>query len=63
MRLLGLLAEDRVNIIDVTHHREGVDIFVTETEVELTVEVRDADHRREVLDLLAARGYDVERVR
>ena len=63
MRLLGLLAEDRVNIIDVNHHREGVDIFVTETEVELTIETRDGDHRREVLELLAARGYEVERVR
>ncbi len=63
MRLLGLLADDRVNIIDVTHHREGVDIYVTETEVELTLETRDAAHRRGVLDLLAGHGYAVERVR
>jgi threonine dehydratase len=63
LRLLGVLAADRVNIIDVTHHREGVDIYVTETEVELTVETRDAEHRRAVLDLLTANGYEAERVR
>ena len=52
MQLLGVLAESRVNIVDIVHHREGLDVFVTDTEVELTVETRDAAHGREVMALL-----------
>jgi threonine dehydratase len=63
MALLGLLAEHGVNVIDVSHHREGIDLLVTHTEVELTVEMRDVMHRAEVLQLLPAHGYDVDLLR
>ena len=63
LQLLRLLAEDRINIVDVEHHREGIDVFVTDTEVELTVETRDAAHGREVMALLERRGFATERVR
>jgi threonine dehydratase len=63
LQLLGVLAANRVNIVDVVHHREGLDVFVTDTEVELTVETRDAAHAREVMALLEERGFAVERVR
>jgi threonine dehydratase len=63
MQLLRVLAEDRVNIVDIVHHREGLDVFVTDTEVELTVETRDAAHAQEVLELLAERGFVAERLR
>ncbi len=63
LQLLQILAEDRVNIVDVVHHREGLDIFVTDTEVELTVETRDGAHARDVMALLTRRGYAVDRVR
>ena len=63
LALLGILAENRVNIVDVIHHREGMDILVTDTEVQLTVETRDAAHARDVIALLTRRGYAVERVR
>ena len=62
MKLLQLLADDRVNIVDVVHHREGLDILVTDTEVELTVETRDAEHAEGVLALLARHGYEAIRV-
>src|SRR4028118_227863 len=42
MRLLGLLAEDRVNIIDVTHPPEGAAIYAPDTEGELPGATRDA---------------------
>ena len=61
MQLLQVLAENRVNIVDIVHHREGLDVFVTDTEVELTVETRDAAHAGEVLELLAERGFAAER--
>jgi len=61
--LLQVLADDRVNVVDVVHHRAGLDIFVTDTEVELTVETRDATHARDVVALLTRRGYVVERIR
>jgi threonine dehydratase len=62
MKLLQLLADDRVNIVDVVHHREGLDILVTDTEVELTVETRDAEHAESVLALLGRHGYEAFRV-
>src|SRR5438552_6319253 len=48
LALLGVLAADRVNIVDVAHHREGMDIYVTDTGVELTVETRGPEHARRV---------------
>jgi threonine dehydratase len=63
LRLLQVLAENRVNIVDIVQHREGLDVFVTDTEVELTVETRDAAHADEVIGLLAARGFATERLR
>jgi threonine dehydratase len=62
LTLLGVVAEARANIIDVVHHREGMDIFVTDTEVQLTVETRDARHARDVMARLTRHGYAIERV-
>ena len=62
-KLLALLAEQRVNVHAVEHHREGMDLPVTGTEVELTVATRDEEHCRQLLQLLADRGYDAERLR
>jgi threonine dehydratase len=63
IKLLSLVAEERGNLISVEHHREGMDIPVTETEVELTVVTRNEDHCRSLLDTLLERGYPVERLR
>jgi threonine dehydratase len=61
-KLLGLIAEERVNVLAVEHHREGMDLPVTGTEVELTLATRDEEHCRHVLRLLANWGYDAERL-
>jgi threonine dehydratase len=63
MKLLSLVAEERGNLISVEHHREGMDVPVTETEVELTVVTRDEEHCRQLLTAMADRGYRVERLR
>ena len=57
-----MLADERVNIVDVVHHRAGMDVNVTVTGVEVTVETRGARHSREVLASLAGHGYEVERL-
>jgi threonine dehydratase len=62
-KLLGLIAEERVNVLAVEHHREGMDLPVTGTEVELTLATRDDEHCAELLDRLAGWGYSAERVR
>jgi len=63
IKLLSLVAEERGNVIAVEHHREGMDIPVNETEVELTLVTRDEEHCLELLDAMAERGYVVERLR
>jgi threonine dehydratase len=62
IKLLSLVAEERGNVIAVEHHREGMDIPVTETEVELTLVTRDEEHCRQLLDAMAEHGYTVERL-
>jgi threonine dehydratase len=62
-RLLAHIADQRVNVVSVEHHREGMDLPVTGTEVELTVSTRDEEHCAELLRLLAEWGYDAERLR
>ena len=62
LKLLSLVAEERVNVISVEHHREGLELPVVETEVELTLATRDRDHRDALLDTMRRWGYQVERV-
>ena len=62
-KLLGLIAEERVNVLSVEHHREGMDLPVKGTEVELTLVTRDEEHCSHVLRLLADWGYEAERLR
>jgi threonine dehydratase len=62
IRLLSLVAEERGNVISVEHHREGMDIPVTATEVELTLLTRDEEHCLAILATMADRGYMVERL-
>ena len=63
IKLLSLVAEERGNVISVEHHREGMDIPVSETEVELTLVTRDEEHCRQLLSAMAERGYTTERLR
>jgi threonine dehydratase len=62
IKLLSLVAEERGNVIAVEHHREGMDIPVSETEVELTLVTRDEEHCRQLLGAMAERGYTTERL-
>jgi threonine dehydratase len=63
IKLLSLVAEERGNLISVEHHREGIDVPVTGTEVELTLVTRDEEHCKRLLAAMAEHGYAVERLR
>jgi threonine dehydratase len=62
IKLLQLCADERVNVVSVEHHREGVQLSVAETEVELTLATRDRDHREQVVRVLEQHGYPIERM-
>jgi threonine dehydratase len=60
--LLTLLANDRVNVVEVEHQRETADLPVGETGVELTLLTRDAAHCEEILATLQRWGYPAQRL-
>jgi len=63
IKLLSLVAQERGNVISIEHHREGMDVPVSDSEVELTLTMRDQEHCTALLAALAERAYAVERVR
>jgi threonine dehydratase len=63
VKLLSLIAEARGNVVSVEHHREGMDVPVAETEVELTLITRDQEHCTLLLDQMRSWGYAVERLK
>ena len=63
VKLLKLIAEERVNVVSVEHHREGMQVSVAETEVELTLSTRDEEHAAGLVETMRAWGYPVERLR
>ena len=62
VKLLTLLAEERVNVVEVAHQREGVDIPIGVTGLELTLATRDEEHCSTILDAMRRWGYAVERI-
>jgi len=60
--LLTLLANERVNVVEVEHQRETAGLPVAETGVELTLLTRDSAHCDEIVATLARWGYPAERL-
>jgi threonine dehydratase len=60
IKLLSLVASEHGNVISVEHHREGMDVPVTESEVELTLSMRDNEHCKALLQAMRNAGYAVE---
>jgi len=56
-RLLARVAETGANLVEVEHVREGVDLHVRETGVQLVLETRGREHAEVVLVALAEDGY------
>jgi threonine dehydratase len=59
-KLLALLGQERVNLVSVEHHREGIGIAVFETGVELTMLTRDPEHAEEIVSTMRRWGYETE---
>ena len=62
-RLLAVVGESGANLVDVEHLREGLDLHVRETAVQLVLETRGPQHAAEVLERVAAAGYEPRIVR
>ncbi|HMJ02071.1 MAG TPA: threonine ammonia-lyase [Conexibacter sp.] len=60
--LLAAVADERANVIAVEHVRDGVELAIRETGVELTIETRGPEHLERVLATLRGSGYEVETV-
>jgi threonine dehydratase len=58
--LLTLFAGQGANLIEVEHVREGVDLHVRETGVQIVLETRGTEHADTVVDAARSAGYEVE---
>jgi threonine dehydratase len=56
-RILAAVAGTGANIVDVSHMREGLDLHVRETAVEMVLETRGHEHAQRVLAKLNDEGY------
>jgi threonine dehydratase len=61
-RIVAAVAAQRANILSVTHHREGRNMGVLETEAELTLETRGEEHSQALIAALVAEGFAVRRL-
>jgi threonine dehydratase len=62
-RLLSAVANSGANLVDVNHVREGLDLHVRETAVELVMETRGHEHAQRVLTALSEEGYEAQVLR
>ncbi len=62
VELLQLVAAERGNVLSVEHHREGTDVHVAQTGVELTVITRNEEHCSRLCSALESRGYMLDRL-
>jgi threonine dehydratase len=58
--LLACVAEAGGNVVDVSHVREGFDLHVRETAVELVLETRGREHADDVMRAMRAAGYPAQ---
>ena len=58
--LTAVVAKLGLNVLDVEHHRTGVQIGVDEVEVLLVVETRNPEHRNDVITALHAEGFEAQ---
>ena len=59
-RLLACVASTGANIVDVAHVREGLDLHVRETAIELVLETRGREHADSVVAAMHERGYGTQ---
>jgi len=57
--LLALVAEHGANVVDVEHLRDGIDLHVRETAIQLVMQTRGSDHADEILEAVRSEGFQV----
>ncbi len=55
--LLGLVARLGANVLDVEHLRDGMDLHVRETAVQLVLQTRGPEHDRAIIEAVREAGY------
>ncbi|HEX2468461.1 MAG TPA: threonine ammonia-lyase [Solirubrobacterales bacterium] len=61
--LLRVVAERGANVVDVEHIREGVELHVRETAIQLVLQTDGAEHSEQVLEAVRDHGFDARRQR
>ncbi|MEY4068187.1 MAG: threonine ammonia-lyase [Actinobacteria bacterium] len=61
-KLLTLFAHEGANLIEVEHVREGVDLHVRETGVQVVLEVRGREHVASIIAAAKKEGYEISEV-
>ena len=56
--LLGLVAKVGANVLDVEHLRDGMDLHVRETAVQLVLQTRGPEHDEQIIEAVRAAGYE-----
>jgi threonine dehydratase len=57
--LLGVVAAHGANVVDVEHLRDGIDLHVRETAVQLVLQTRGREHGEQIVAALRAEGFGV----
>ncbi len=57
--LLRVVADRGANVVDVEHLRDGVDLHVRETAIQLVLQTDGREHNEEILDAVQAEGFAV----
>jgi threonine dehydratase len=58
--LLRLVADHGANVVDVEHLRDGMDLHVRETAIQLVLQTHGPEHDREIIDAARAQGFTVK---
>ncbi len=57
--LLRVVADNGGNVVDVSHLRDGIDLHVRETAIQLVLQTRGAENSREIVEGARAEGFSV----
>ena len=55
--LLRVVAEHGANVVDVEHIREGVELHVRETAIELVLQTDGPEHSKRIVEAVLAEGF------
>lgn len=61
-RIAGVLAQAGANVVDVVHQRAFSRLSVKQTDIDFTVETRNAEHAASIIAQLRSSGFAVERL-